>query len=119
MDLLEIKYARTLAQSHAPNTSAYTIYGPDSRSGAGVRNIVICNTGGNAATASVYLDYDGNTFSNATAIAFSMYIPAFSTQMIEFGEPGLILSGQTGSKLGVQANTANVVTFTVLGYEVR
>jgi hypothetical protein len=119
MDILEIKYARTLAQSHAPNTNAYSIYAPDERSGAGIRSVVICNASGANATASIYMDYDGNTMTNVTAIAYGMLVQANQTVLLEFSEPGLIMSGQAGSTLGVQSNTANVMTFTVTGYEVR
>ncbi len=103
-----------LAQSRPSGTSAVTLFTATLRTE--ITALVIANTTGTAATYSIYHDNAGTTYSEATALAFSVSLAA-NTSVVLFqsqGEGcGLTLS-KSGT-LGIKSGTGNALTFTLYG----
>lgn len=98
-----------LVQSRPSGTSATQAYQPDAR--AVVNIVYICNTTASAADASLYIDWNGTTYDQSTALFYGVEIPANSTTVID--EQMIPLTSQ--SNLAVQTSIANALTFTVYG----
>lgn len=107
--------ATILAQSRPSGTSAGDLYSPPAGKRAIVSQIIIANTTGTAANASVFADADGNTKTEATALMFAKSIAANTTDTsLSFAfQSGLELD-EAGT-LGCTTGTASALTFTVLG----
>lgn len=103
-----------LAQSRPANTSAADLYSPAANRRAIVSKIIICNTTGSAAVASVFADVDGTTKDQTTALLYAKSVAANDKAEIVF-EDGLEI-GADGT-LGCQTGTGDALTFTVLGRE--
>ncbi|MGE0373173.1 MAG: hypothetical protein AB7Q01_14995 [Gammaproteobacteria bacterium] len=103
-----------LAQSRPPGATAVNAYSPPTSKIAVLSKVIIANTTGSAADASIYIDADGSTYDETTAILFGKSIGANDSESIEF-EDGLELN-EDGT-IGVQTGTNDALTFTVLGRE--
>lgn len=103
-----------LAQARPANTSAADAYSPPANRRAIVSGILVCNTTGGAVAASVFVDADGNTKDQTTALLYAKSVPANDYIQVEFVD-GLELD-EDGT-IGVQTASNNALTFTVLGRE--
>lgn len=100
-----------LAQSRPSGTSATQVYQPTKK--ATIKNIYICNTTASAVDASIYLDYNGTTYDQSTALFYSVEIAANATVVID--EQSIPITSQ--GNLAVQTSTADGLTFTFYGME--
>ncbi len=103
-----------LAQSRPANTSAANLYSPAANRRAIVSTIIICNTTGSAAVASVFADVDGTTKDQTTALIYAKSVAANDRLELLF-EDGLELD-EDGT-IGIQSGTNDALTFTLLGRE--
>lgn len=103
-----------LGQLRPANTTAASIYSPGTGVTAIIKTIVICETAGTGATARVFVDDDGTTYDESTALFWDVPIPANST--ITLTE--LIAMDDENGNLAVRTDTANALTFTAFGAEI-
>lgn len=103
-----------LAQSRPANTSASNLYSPAANRRAILSQIIICNTTGSAAAASVFADIDGTTKDQTTALIYAKSVAANDRLELLF-EDGLELD-EDGT-IGIQSGTNDALTFTLLGRE--
>lgn len=103
-----------LAQVTPSSAAATTGYAPTLRSV--VTRIVVCNAKANPSTFSVYHDDDGTTFSTATALYKNKAIAGNSTEVIRSASLYSGIGMRRGGALGVEAGTADGITFSLYGY---
>lgn len=102
-----------LAQLTPSSSSAATALVATSRTV--VTKIVVCNARNAASTFSIYHDDDGGSFGTATALYKNKAINAHDTQVIEAASPVSGLGMRVGGRLGVEAGTADAITFSLYG----
>lgn len=90
------------------------MYAPTTAKRAFITKVIACNTTGSAAAASLFLDIDGTTYTQVTAIWYGKSVPANDSVEIDFHD-GLEL--KSGGNLAVQTGTGSALTFTVIGRE--
>jgi len=103
-----------LAQARPANTNAANAYSPPANRRAIISGVLICNTTGSGAAASVFADADGNTKDQTTALVYGKSVGANDYLHLEFGD-GIEID-EDGT-IGVQTGTNDALTFTVLGRE--
>lgn len=104
---------KQFGQSRPADTAAASIYSPADGITATVTRISVCNTSSSDATFSVYIDADGTTYDQTTALYYQVPLAAKQTAVLtEF----LPISSSSGN-LAVQSSVASALTFTVNGAE--
>lgn len=104
-----------LAQSRPANTNAASVYSPGSGVQAEITQILVCNTTSNTPTYRIFLDNDGSTFDETTALYFDNAMAANSTE--ELIQHGSWWITDPSGNLGVRSSAANEITFTFFGVE--
>lgn len=104
-----------LAQARPSGTSAVEGYAAPAQQAVEVTRIVICNTTGTAAAASVFHDdAGGDTFNETTAHRYAKSVPA--NDAIEIvADVGSGIQLAPGGQIGIQSGTGNALTFSVYG----
>lgn len=105
--------AKQLGQLRPANTTAVSIYSPGASTEAIIHNIVICNTSGALAKYRLFVDDDGTTYDETTALAWDISVPADTTDIFEVK---ITMNDATGN-LAVRTDTNDAFTFTVIGEE--
>lgn len=103
---------KQLAQSRPANTTAASIYSPTGET-AIIKSIVICNVTGTAAAFRIFLDDDGTTYDQTTALFYDANINGNETVEVDTYWP---MNNSSGN-LAVRTDTADALTFTVFGAE--
>lgn len=114
------KKKRVLGQVRPAGTSNTTLYAPNAGFIGSVLKLYVCNNTGGAVACRVFVDEDGTTFDESTAIAWDKSVGANDFIVIE----GLVVTGKkhsiaSGGAIGVRSATGNALTFTAFGYEVQ
>lgn len=99
-----------LGQSRPSGTAAASIYQPDSK--GFIDSVFVTNVGSTSASFSIYLDADGTTYDQSTALYYQQNINAGTTVELWF-EKGIPITNS--GNLAVQTDTANAITFSVYG----
>lgn len=102
-----------LGQLRPANTTATSIYSPDDY--AIVDKIIVCNQGGITPKFRIFLDDDGSTYDETTALYWDIVLDKDQTIEIE----GTFYMANSSGNLAVRTDTADDVTFTVFGREIR
>lgn len=105
-----------LGQLRPADNVAASLYSPAANVIAGIETIHVCNTTGTAATFRLFVDNDGTTFDETTALEFDKSCPANNSVEFHYPGEGLPMPDDAGN-LGVRSGTANALTFTTWGYE--
>ena len=105
--------ATILAQSHPANTTAVSAYSPAVGVSVQITRVVICNTTGSGATFRIFLDNDGTTYDETTALFFDETLAANTSRLIE---AEWWLDNSDGN-LAVRTDTNSALTFTFFGAE--
>lgn len=109
---------KQLAQKRENSTNAVSIYSlPDADTHAVLTSIEICNTTSGGETYRIFLDDDGTTYDESTALFFDVTIGANTTVQIDCGVDGWGMSNSSGN-LAYRSSAANAITVTVFGREV-
>lgn len=106
-----------LAQSRPTNTNATSVLTGISQQIVIIQEIIICNTTSSAATYRIFLDNDGTTYDQTTALVYDATIAANDMIIIPYAfsvDSGLYLTTSAGN-LAVRSGTASALTFTVNG----
>lgn len=109
-------YVTLLGQLRPADTNPASIYSPVPGRIGVIRHLVVCNTSGVAATYRVFLDDDGTTYNESTAIFWDNAIGANATVLTI--AQGWAMRNDAGN-LAVRSSAANALTFTVFGVEFR
>ncbi len=75
--------------------------------------IIVCNQSGASAKYRIFLDDDGTTYDQTTALFYDILIPADTTDSIE----GIYFMDDSDGNLAVRTNTSSALTFTCFGRE--
>ncbi len=102
-----------LAQSRPGNTSAISVYSPPASTRAEILNIIVCNTTSASHDFRIFLDADGTTYNETTALFWDIPVPGESTLQIGAGW----WMNKSSGNLAVRTDTASAFTFTVFGAE--
>lgn len=105
---------KQLGQARPSDTNAASIYSPPARTFGIVRNVVICNNTGSAATYRIFHDADGTTYDQSTALAYDVSLSANTTTILEVYWP----ASQSAGNFAVRSGTGNALSFTFYGDEI-
>ena len=106
---------KQLSQARENSTNAVSVYVvPTGSIYTEIDTILICNTSGAEALVRVFLDDDGTTYSEATALLWDVPIPGGDT--LELGY--LIYMANLSGHLAYRSSVANALTITVFGEEI-
>lgn len=105
---------KQLGQVRENSTDAVSVYSPGADVTAVIKSIIICNTTGNDETFRVFLDDDGTTYDQSTALFYDVPIEANTTVELDSYIP---MNNENGN-LAYRASTANSITITVSGSEI-
>jgi len=105
---------KQLGQARENSTNAVSVYSPGASTTAIIKSIVVCNQSGAAATFRIFLDDDGTTFDQTTALYYDVTIAADTTIQIDTFWP---MDTDAGA-LGYRSSVANAITITLFGVEI-
>lgn len=107
---------KQLAQSRPSGTGATSVIAKSRKRKLLITSIIVANTTGSAANYSIYLDKDGTTYDQTTALFYAVSLTANGTEIIEFTN-GLPFDTDASGNLAVQTGTGSALTFTINGIE--
>ena len=105
---------KQLGQARENSTNAVSVYSPGASTTAVIKSIVVCNQSGASATFRIFLDDDGTTYDQSTALYYDMPIGANTVIQIDTFWPMNNANGNLAYRLSV----ANAITITVFGAEI-
>ena len=105
---------KQLGQLRPANTTAASIYSPAANTTTTVRTIIVCNQSGAAAKYRIFLDDNGTTYDETTALFWDVPIAADSSDVFDL----VVEMNDSTGNLAVRTDTANALTFSVWGMEV-
>lgn len=100
-----------LGQLRPANTTAASIYTLPVKQLTELSHIIVCNTTGTAESFRIFLDADGTTYDQTTALCYD--VPIEVNQMVTI--PIIASLVTAGGSLGVRTSTNNALTFTLMG----
>ena len=110
MDLQE----KQLGQLRPADTTAASLYSPAALVTAIIKNLVVCNTTAVTATFRIFVDDDGTTYDETTALFFDAEILGNTT--VSF--TAFAAMNDSNGNFAVRTDTANALTFTLFGAEI-
>jgi len=102
-----------LAQARENSTNAVSVHSPPTGHLDVVETVTLCNQSGSSASFRLFLDDDGTTYDESTALYWDADLPADSTLTIEL-DHGLYMANSDGN-LAYRSSAANAITITVWG----
>lgn len=105
---------KQLGQSRDNDTSTHSVYSPAAGVTAIITTIMLANTSSLSAKVRVFVDDDGTTYDQTTALVYDIIIPAGATEDIR----GFFPMNDSDGNLAYQQGTANAITITVFGTEI-
>ena len=104
---------KQLGQSRPANTTAVSAYSPASGITAIINHIFVCNTTGNTPTFRIFVDDDGTTYDQTTALYYDEATSANTTTRI----PCFIAMNDSTGNIAVRTSSNSELTFTLFGSE--
>lgn len=104
---------RILAQSRPGNTTAVSVHSPLASSYTKITRVIVCNTASTTQKFRIFLDNDGTTYDETTALFWDITVPTDTTVEIE----GDWWIDNSSGNLAVRTDSASAFTFTVFGTE--
>ena|SRR3990167_4320370 len=104
---------KELGQARPGDTNAVSIYSPPANIRTEITKIVIANTTGTAATFRIFIDSNGTTYDQTTAIAYDISLAA--NDSVE--TTGSYWMTSSSGNLAVRTGTLSALTFTAYGIE--
>lgn len=105
---------KQLGQARENSTSAVSVYSPAASTTAVIKNIIVTNTSAGSADLSVFVDDDGTTYDESTAIMWQNSISSGETVTID----SFVAMDNENGNLAYQSSVANALTITVFGAEI-
>ena len=105
---------KQLGQLRPADTNAASLYSPAANITGIAKNLVICNTTATPDTFRVFLDDDGTTYDQSTALFYDAPIAANTTVLVDMYSP----MNNAAGNFAVRSGTASALTFTLSGAEI-
>jgi len=105
---------KLLGQTRPGSTTATSIYSPPANTSSIIKTIFIANTTASSATFRIFVDDDGTTYDETTALFWDVSIDGNTTVEVDT----FIAMNDSSGNLAVRTGTASALTFTVFGGEV-
>jgi hypothetical protein len=105
---------KQLGQARENSTNAVSVYSPGASTTAIVKGIFVCNQSGADAQVRVFVDDDGTTYDESTAIIWDITVPADSVLDIDT----FVAMNDANGNLAYRSSVANALTITVFGAEI-
>jgi len=105
---------KQLGQTRSAATAPVSVYSPAVGTDAVIKHVTLCNTTNAGASYSLFLDADGTTYDQSTAMAYDIPIPGNSFVFLNVFWP----MSQASGNFAYRTSTANAVTVTVNGAEI-
>lgn len=105
---------KQLGQLRPANTTAATLYSPGASTTTIIKSIVICNQTAATAKYRIFVDDDGTTYDQTTALFYDIAIGANSTDQIDT----FYAMNDANGNLAVRTDTNSALTFTCFGTEI-
>ena len=105
---------KQLGQHRINSTTATSLYSPGASTTTIIKSIVVCNQSGTVDTFRLFIDDDGTTYDQTTALYYDVSIAAGTTVQIDTYWP----MNDADGNLATQNATANALTFTAFGVEI-
>ena len=105
---------KQLGQLRPANTTAASLYSPGASTTTIIKTIVVCNQTASSAKYRIFMDDNGTTYDESTALFFDIAIGANSTDQID---TFYAMNDSTGN-LAVRTDTNSALTFTCFGTEI-
>jgi hypothetical protein len=106
---------KQLGQTRPSDTTEVSLYSPGANVTAVIKSIWVCNTTASPAAFRIFLDDDGTTYDETTAIFWDVAIAANTT--IEINT--FAAMNNSSGNLAVRTSVGNALTFTVFGAEIN
>ncbi|MCP4900122.1 MAG: hypothetical protein GY906_24390 [bacterium] len=106
---------KQLGQARPANTTAVSIYNPGPNVITELTAIFICDTAGGTPKYRIFLDDDGTTYDETTALYYDVQIQE-NTETVLIDLTGVWMADSDGN-LAVRTDAANEITFTLFGKE--
>ena len=104
---------KLLGQARENSTNAVSVYSPSASTETIIKTIVVANTTSSAATFRMFVDDNGTTYDESTALAFDMDISANS--VVQFD--GEYIMNDSNGNFAYRSSVANALTITLFGME--
>lgn len=108
---------KELGQVRPANTSNTLAYSPPANARGQILLVAVCNTSGADATFRLFVDKDGTTYDETTAIIWDEKAPPGLTQFLQFVDKSGMRLETSSSNLAVRSSVGNALTFTIYGRE--
>ncbi|KKN78276.1 hypothetical protein LCGC14_0351350 [marine sediment metagenome] len=105
---------KQLGQARENSTNAVSVYSPGASTNTIIKTIVLCNTSGASATYRLFCDDNGTTYTEVTALAWDVVLPADSVVQID----GFITMNDATGNFAYRSSVANAITITLFGAEI-
>ena len=105
---------KQLGQHRINSTTATSLYSPGASTTAIIKSVVVCNQSGSPATFRLFLDDNGTTYDETTALYWDATIPSDTTVQIDTYWP----MNDSAGNLATRTSVANAITFTAFGVEI-
>ena len=105
---------KQLAQSRPAGTTAASVYSPGASTTAVIKTIFVANTSGAGAKFRLFLDDNGTTYDETTALFWDTPVDADATVQIDT----TIAMNDASGNLAFRTDTGNALTITVIGAEI-
>ena len=103
-----------IGQARENSTNAVSVYSPAASTTAVIKTIFVCNQSGASATFRLFVDDDGTTYDENTALYWDVSVPANYTLKIE---TFVAMNDQTGN-IAYRSSVANALTITMFGAKI-
>ena len=105
---------KQLGQARENSTNAVSVYSPAASTETIIKSIIVANTTASDVAVRIFVDDDGTTYDESTAIIYDVDVPANGNLTID--EP--ICMNDSSGNLAYRSATANALTITVSGIEI-
>ena len=105
---------KQLAQARENSTNAVSVDSPGANTTAIIKNIIICNTTASAVNVRLFMDNDGTTYDQSTALLYDT--PVGANFFIEL--EGFYPMNNASGNFAYRSAIVNALTITVFGSEV-
>lgn len=105
---------KQLGQARENSTNAVSVYSPDPSVTAIIKSVVICNQTATDETFRLFVDDDGTTYSQSTALFYDVPIEANTTIELQV----YWTMNNSSGNIAYRSSTANSITITVFGAEI-
>ena len=105
---------KQLAQARENSTNAVSVYSPAASTTAIIKMLTVCNQSGGSVTFRLFVDDDGTTYDETTAIYYDVSVPPG----VPFERNVFIPMNNSSGNIAYRSSVANALTITLFGAEI-